>query len=60
MPDKYEIVMPWGKYKGKTIEEIPSGYLKWLEDSANCDDELKEAAQSELEFRTKLGTHFYE
>jgi hypothetical protein len=22
-------IMPWGKYQGKRLEEIPSAYLEW-------------------------------
>lgn len=30
--------MPWGKYRDYNIEDIPSSYLIWLIESANCDD----------------------
>lgn len=53
------MVMPWGKYRGKTIEEIPSGYLSWLMD--NCDDDdICEAADLEFELREIYGTHFWD
>lgn len=51
------MIMPWGKHKGRAIEELPSGYLKWLAD--NCeDDEICEAAQTEYDFRSTWRTHF--
>jgi hypothetical protein len=50
----------FGKHKGKTIEEIPSGYLKWIEGNIENNDELVEAAHDEYEFRTKWKTHFEE
>lgn len=28
-------VLPWGKYKGYRIEDIPNDYLSWL---ATCDN----------------------
>jgi len=56
--DRYEMVMTWGKYQGKTIEEIPSGYLLWIRDESDCGDELRDAAAAELDFRTKHKTHF--
>lgn len=28
--DDYHI-MPWGKYKGKFLEDVPGSYLLWLE-----------------------------
>ncbi|MGH8373261.1 MAG: putative quorum-sensing-regulated virulence factor [Gammaproteobacteria bacterium] len=30
-------VMPFGKHKGKTIEDLPSSYLHWL--AENCEDD---------------------
>jgi uncharacterized protein (DUF3820 family) len=26
--------MPWGKYRGKTLDEVPHSYLVWLRDEA--------------------------
>ena len=50
-------VMPWGKYKGRTIEDIESSYLKWLID--NCDDDyICECASHEYEFRNTFNKHF--
>jgi hypothetical protein len=28
--DPSNTIMPWGKYQGKTFEEIPQSYLEWL------------------------------
>lgn len=54
-----EMIMPFGKYKGKTIEDIPSGYLRWL--ALNCDDdEICEAADQEYQWRDQNRKHFYE
>jgi len=51
--------MPWGKYKGKDLEEIPSGYLKWL--AENCEDyEIAQAADEEFRWRTDWNKHFWE
>ena len=30
--------MPWGRYRGKKMDEIPSGYLRWLAES--CDNAI--------------------
>ena len=39
--------MPWGKYDGEDMEDIPISYLKWLEE--NCDDEeIRVAAEDEV------------
>jgi uncharacterized protein (DUF3820 family) len=45
-----ELSMPWGKYQGKTIEELPSSYLKWLSEECD-DDEIMEAAEEEYKWR---------
>lgn len=51
--------MPWGKFKGEDIEDIPSGYLHWL--AENCEDDLiATMADEEFRIRTDDGTHFYE
>lgn len=51
--------MPWGKYRGKDIEDIPSSYLRWL--TYNCeDDEIQQAAEQEHSWRTEWHKHFEE
>ena len=54
-----KLIMPWGKHKGKTIEQIPSGYLKWL--SENCEDEtICCVADDEYRTRTDYNDHWEE
>lgn len=52
--------MPFGKYKGEYIEDLPSSYLHWL--AVNCDwnDEVQEAADAEYQYREKYDCHFEE
>jgi hypothetical protein len=51
--------MPWGKFQGEDIEDIPSGYLKWL--AENCEDDLIcIAADEEYRWRTDNNEHFWE
>ncbi len=51
------LIMPWGKHENKRIDEIPSGYLKWL--AENCDDEeICCAADQEYTWRNKNSEHF--
>lgn len=51
--------MPFGKYKGREMDSIPSDYLKWV--AGNVDDEdLCEAADEEYRFRTDNNEHWYE
>lgn len=59
-----QMKMPYGKFKGQPIEELPSNYLHWL--AANVDDESKGeqsvclAADKEYQFRSKNNMHFNE
>jgi hypothetical protein len=49
--------MPWGIYTGKSLEDIPSSYLKWL--SEECDDDnVCEEADKEYEWRTQWKKHW--
>ena len=50
--------MPFGKFKGKDIEDLPSDYLKWV--AGNVDDEdICCAADEEYRYRTDMNEHFY-
>lgn len=49
--------MPFGKYIGQDLEDIPSSYLRWL--AENCDDdEICEAADEEYQWREANRKHF--
>ena len=56
MSDK---IMPYGKFKGKAIHEIPSGYLKWMAENID-DEELCCAADEEYQHREHYNEHFWE
>jgi hypothetical protein len=55
------MIMPWGKFKGKDIEDLPSSYLKWL--AENIDEKKPQnkaiciAADKEYQYRTKYNCH---
>jgi len=51
--------MPFGVYRGKDLEEIPSDYLKWIINKVTNNDEIVEAADQEYEFREKWKSHFW-
>lgn len=54
-----EFVMSFGKHRGKSIEDVPSSYLRWVME--NCDDtEALEAAENEYNYRTDHSLHFEE
>jgi len=51
------MIMPWGKHKGEDIEDLPSGYLKWL--AENCDDNnICDTADEEYRYRSDHKAHF--
>ena len=33
--------MPWGKYKGEKMANVPAAYLLWLYDSNQCSKDVK-------------------
>lgn len=37
--------MPFGKYKGKPLTEVPSSYIQWLENQGNLDKDMQAAIQ---------------
>jgi hypothetical protein len=50
------MIMPFGKYHGTDIEDLPSSYLKWL--AENCQDEdICEAADKEYSYRNDHKCH---
>jgi len=51
--------MPFGKYKGKEIEEIPSWYLKWAAENLS-QDHLATVCDREWQWREKHNSHIEE
>ena len=54
-----EIRMPYGKFKGKFIHEIPSGYLKWMAENM-YDEDLCCAADEEYWLRDRQNSHWWD
>ncbi len=53
------MIMPFGDFINQDLEDIPSGYLKWL--SENCHNEdIAIAAGEEYEYREKWNKHFWD
>lgn len=55
-----ESIMPFGKYKGEKIANIPPDYLLWLYDNGKCYGEVRkyiadnlDVLKSEIEYKNK-------
>lgn len=46
--DKKEMQMPFGKYAGYELTEIPKDYLKWISENLDLYGELRTAVFDEL------------
>jgi hypothetical protein len=46
--------MPYGKHKGKWIEDLPNDYLEWAAESFS-DDYFATLCDQEYQWRTKYG-----
>lgn len=44
-----ESLMPFGKFKGKKLEDVPASYLIWLYDENKCSGELKQYIKDNLD-----------
>lgn len=41
--------MPWGKHKGKTIDQVPADYLQWaIRNAENINDEMRGEIERQL------------
>lgn len=63
MSDPGIVIMPFGKFKGKKLAQIPSDYLlwaakEWKENESNKD--LLKACSDEWKFRERNNCHFSE
>lgn len=52
-----EFVMPWGKYRGTELCNLPSSYVRWLAESS-FDDDICERADEEIKYRDDHSMHF--
>ena len=41
-------IMPFGKYKGETMEKVPASYLLWLRDQGCWNKEVKNYIEENL------------
>lgn len=52
--------MPWGKFQGKMLHEVPDDYLKWFMERDHggigiTEEWIKKAIREEMETREKSG-----
>lgn len=56
--------MPFGKYKGQDVEDVPSPYLRWfcenIEPDSSSMEDLIEICEEEYNFREKHNCHIFE
>ena len=56
-----ESIMPFGKYKGEKLANVPPEYLMWLYDEGKCYGELRtyiadnmDSIKAEIEYKNKI------
>lgn len=42
-------LMPWGKYKGVKMANVPAEYLRWLYDNNKCNGAVKAYIEDNLD-----------
>uniref|UniRef100_A0A6M3KNA5 Putative quorum-sensing-regulated virulence factor n=1 Tax=viral metagenome TaxID=1070528 RepID=A0A6M3KNA5_9ZZZZ len=54
--------MPYGRFKGQEIEDLPSSYLKWIaenwDEKSTTNKMICKAADEEWQFREKTNIHW--
>jgi exodeoxyribonuclease X len=45
------MILQFGEHKGKSLNAVPTHYLKWIVNDSACRDDVKDAAAKELEKR---------
>jgi uncharacterized protein (DUF3820 family) len=62
MADDDSIILHFGKFRGKDLEDVPSDYLEWLLRQEWLEEKYSkyvEPIEMELKFRSVWNTHFY-
>lgn len=44
-----ESLMPWGKYKGDKMENVPASYLLWCYESGKCSKDVKDYIKDNID-----------
>jgi Putative quorum-sensing-regulated virulence factor len=48
--------MPFGKYKGRLLRELPADYLRWLHDACDLREPLRQDIEAEYQRRFRSGS----
>jgi len=44
-----DIIMPFGKYKGEQLLDIPASYLEWIYDNLELNGDLEQAVSDAID-----------
>lgn len=44
-----DVVMPFGKYKGEQLLDIPTSYLEWIYDNLELNGDLEQAVSDAID-----------
>ena len=47
--------LPFGKYKGQDIEDLPTSYLYWLAENLESNAAIQAEAENQLKLREGVG-----
>jgi len=53
------MILQFGKYKGQTLADVPSGYLDWLREQDWVKPDLMDAVEEEWQIRERSYSHFW-
>jgi len=53
------VLLPYGKFKGKVLDSVPSSYLKWVAENFK-NDTIATAADVVWRWRESMNSHFYD
>ena len=56
----FKMIITFGKYENKDIEDLPSSYLEWCLENFKEENEIYLVMDKEYQFREKTNSHFEE
>ena len=49
------MIMPFGRFKGKKVDDVPTSYIRWLLENVIVSDELNKELENQLKLRAGEG-----